>query len=46
MSPGPLRLMRFAQFVSVVLGAIGLNDSQGERALGKPKSDAVDHVNP
>jgi hypothetical protein len=38
--------MRVAQFVSLLLGAIGLNDSQGEYALGKPRSDAVDHVDP
>ncbi|KAF8511375.1 glycosyl hydrolase family 92-domain-containing protein [Gautieria morchelliformis] len=38
--------MRFAQFVSLVLGTIGLDDSRTQYTLGSPKSDAVDHVDP
>ncbi|KIJ44801.1 glycoside hydrolase family 92 protein [Sphaerobolus stellatus SS14] len=42
--------MRWAQYVAVVLGAIGLenplNGSSDSYPLGTPKSDAVDHVNP
>ena len=43
---GSVRLMRFAHLISIVLGAIGLDNSRNDYALGKPKSDAVDHVDP
>ncbi|KAF8574017.1 glycoside hydrolase family 92 protein [Ramaria rubella] len=38
--------MKLAQYVSLVLGALGLDHPRSQWALGTPKSDAVDHVNP
>ena len=46
MPSGLLRLMRLAQYVSLVLAALGWDELDDKYALGTPKSDPLDHVDP